>query len=165
MSEFKFSCPTCGQHLQGDDSYIGNAITCPNCKQEFTVPNPKVTTSLRIEHERWVPPPQHAHAAPATIILPSPAVPAHIPTARLAPKTSGLAIAALVLSVLEPFGCVPAIICGHIAWSKTTKNPLVKGKGLALAALIIGYTFFAVTALGLIAFFALGAFWRRGAAN
>ena len=156
MTEFKFSCPTCGQHLQGDVSYVGNAITCPNCKREFTGPNPKVTTSLRIEHERWVPPPTHAHAAPATIILPMPAGQAPIPTARRAPKTSGLAIAALVLSLAGPFGCVPAIICGHVALASIAKNPQLNGHGLALAGLILGYIFAGLSVLTVISLFVLG---------
>jgi len=30
-------------------------------------------------------------------------------------RTSGLAIASLVFSLIVPFGCLPAILCGHIA--------------------------------------------------
>jgi hypothetical protein len=54
-------------------------------------------------------------------------------------RTSGLAIASLVLSLIGPFGCIPAIVCGHIALRKIRKEPTVKGYGLALAGLIIGY--------------------------
>lgn len=54
-------------------------------------------------------------------------------------KTSGLAIASLVLSLIGPIGCIPAIVCGHIALRKIRKEPTVKGHGLALAGLIIGY--------------------------
>ncbi|MHC4282175.1 MAG: DUF4190 domain-containing protein [Planctomycetota bacterium] len=59
-------------------------------------------------------------------------------------RTSGLAIASLVLSLLIPFGCIPAIVCGHIALRKIEKDAMVQGRGLALAALIIGYVVLAL---------------------
>jgi hypothetical protein len=54
-------------------------------------------------------------------------------------RTSGLAIASLVLSLIGPVCCIPAIVCGHIALRKIRKEAAVKGYGLALAGLIIGY--------------------------
>ncbi len=54
-------------------------------------------------------------------------------------RTSGLAIASLVFSLVGPIGCIPAIICGHLALGKLKKEPGVQGRGLALAGTIIGY--------------------------
>jgi len=54
-------------------------------------------------------------------------------------RTSGLAIASLVFSLVGPIGSLPAIVCGHIALRKIRKEAAVKGRGLALAGLIIGY--------------------------
>ncbi len=54
-------------------------------------------------------------------------------------RTSGLAIASLVFSLVGPIGCIPAVICGHIALGKMKKEPTLQGRGLALAGLIIGY--------------------------
>jgi hypothetical protein len=54
-------------------------------------------------------------------------------------RTSGLAIASLIFSLVGPIGCIPAVICGHIALRKIEKGVLFKGRGLALAGLIIGY--------------------------
>ncbi|MHC4282176.1 MAG: DUF4190 domain-containing protein [Planctomycetota bacterium] len=54
-------------------------------------------------------------------------------------RTSGLAIASLVFSLIGPIGSLPAIVCGHIALRKIRKEAAVKGYGLALAGLIIGY--------------------------
>jgi len=55
-------------------------------------------------------------------------------------RTSGLAIASLVLVLaLGPVGCIPAIICGHLALRRISKEPTLQGHGLALAGLIIGY--------------------------
>ena len=50
---------------------------------------------------------------------------------------SGLAIASCILATLSlligPFGCIPAIVCGHIARKQD------KTQVLALVGLIIGY--------------------------
>ena len=54
-------------------------------------------------------------------------------------RTCGLAIASLVFSLVGPIGCIPAVICGHLALRKIEKGVLFKGRGLALAGLIIGY--------------------------
>lgn len=63
---------------------------------------------------------------------------------RSAPKTCGMAIAALVLG-LFPLTCVPSIlgiILGHIALSKIkASGGCLKGRGMAIAGLILGYVF------------------------
>ena len=60
-------------------------------------------------------------------------------------RTSGLAIASLALSVLSsvigPLGCIPGIVCGHIARRQIKKDPAIQGAGIATAGLIIGYIF------------------------
>lgn len=38
MSEFKFSCPVCGQHIAADASDSGKQIECPTCFQKIIVP-------------------------------------------------------------------------------------------------------------------------------
>ena len=61
------------------------------------------------------------------------------------PKTAEIAIASLVLGILGltcigPLGAIPAVICGHIAWSKIKNSAgTLRGEGLALAGLITGY--------------------------
>ncbi|MHC4111268.1 MAG: DUF4190 domain-containing protein [Planctomycetota bacterium] len=62
-------------------------------------------------------------------------------------QTSGLAIASLVLSLIGPIGSIPAVICGHIAMRQIRKEAAVKGRGLALAGLIIGYAVLALSIL------------------
>ena len=39
MSEFKFSCPQCGQHIQCDTLWSGRQINCPACQQPLVVPS------------------------------------------------------------------------------------------------------------------------------
>jgi len=38
MSEFKFFCPQCGQHIQCGTGYSGTQINCPVCQQVIVVP-------------------------------------------------------------------------------------------------------------------------------
>jgi len=38
MSEFKFACPVCAQHITADSSASGSEITCPTCFQKIVVP-------------------------------------------------------------------------------------------------------------------------------
>lgn len=38
MSDFKFSCPQCGQHLSGDSEWGGRQIQCPGCQATINVP-------------------------------------------------------------------------------------------------------------------------------
>lgn len=65
-------------------------------------------------------------------------------------KTAGIAIASLVLGILGltclgPLGAIPAIICGHIGWSRIKKSGgMLQGEGLALAGLITGYVGLAI---------------------
>jgi len=74
------------------------------------------------------------------------------------PTTDGFAIASLVLSILSiflgPLGCVPGIICGHIARARIRRNPNLGGDGLALAGLIVGYLFLALIVV-MVVFFCL----------
>jgi hypothetical protein len=38
MSDIKFACPDCSQHIVCDDAWCGNAINCPGCGSAFLVP-------------------------------------------------------------------------------------------------------------------------------
>jgi DNA-directed RNA polymerase subunit RPC12/RpoP len=38
MSEFKFACPVCGQHITADSTTSGGQIECPTCFQKIVVP-------------------------------------------------------------------------------------------------------------------------------
>ena len=40
MSEFRFSCPQCGQHILCDTQWSGREINCPVCQQTLVVPSP-----------------------------------------------------------------------------------------------------------------------------
>jgi hypothetical protein len=38
MSEFKFACPVCGQHITADSSTSGGKLECPTCYRKIVVP-------------------------------------------------------------------------------------------------------------------------------
>ena len=38
MNDLKFSCPSCGQHVQCDESHAGENIPCPECAHIVRVP-------------------------------------------------------------------------------------------------------------------------------
>src|SRR5580765_6836654 len=38
MSDLKFTCPSCAQHIQCDQSYAGEKIPCPSCASLVRVP-------------------------------------------------------------------------------------------------------------------------------
>jgi hypothetical protein len=69
-------------------------------------------------------------------------------------KSLGLAISSLVLSILSivigPFGCIPGIICGHLARKKADRDTKSPDRGIALAGLIIGYLFLFLIAVILV---------------
>ena len=65
-------------------------------------------------------------------------------------------MAALVLSLFGPIGCIPAIVCGHLARARFANHPQLQGKGLALAGLILGYLFLGLSLVGIGLCFVLG---------
>src|SRR5258706_13209291 len=70
-------------------------------------------------------------------------------TPPLQPKNSGLAVWSLVLGVLAivlsivcigPLFAIPAVICGHVAYSRIKRSAgALSGEGLAMGGLITGY--------------------------
>lgn len=153
MSEFKFSCPNCGQHLRADMDSVGVQYRCPACGVDFVVPNPKSATSLRLEDQLYIPPPHDAHSAPvsaasrATIPLPRPTRPAAPPAP---PKLNPLSILTVVFALIPVIGGPPAIVCGHRALREIATDPRLSGRNLAKLGLAIGYLSVTIT-LGLLA--------------
>lgn len=103
-----------------------------------------------------VPPPAAPSVSTAT---PSSAATAPAQPTTAGTRTSGLAVASLVLGIVGiflNFLSILAIIFGGIAISQTSKNPDLKGKGLAIAGLVLGI----LVAISWIALIAFGSvFW------
>jgi DNA-directed RNA polymerase subunit RPC12/RpoP len=45
MSDFRFSCPRCGQKFQGEERYAGKQMLCPGCQHLMMVPPLKSGTA------------------------------------------------------------------------------------------------------------------------
>jgi hypothetical protein len=45
MSDFKFACPVCGQHITCDAASSGSQMDCPTCFRKLVVPQAKAATS------------------------------------------------------------------------------------------------------------------------
>ena len=121
------TCSKCGT-TQAE----GNRF-CSVCGKSFADPTPAPPP---------VPPPPAPYPATAYPAAAYPAVPAPV----VAEETSGKAIASLILGIMNVFPlCIVAIVLGHISLSEIKKSAgRLKGEGLAIAGLILGY-------LGLVA--------------
>jgi prepilin-type processing-associated H-X9-DG protein len=105
----------CGKQFQAKDENVGRRFNCPNCDREVMVPKPDAN-------------------------------PYYEPTGHpIGPvKTSGNAIASLVLGILSVILClcftgIPAIICGILGISRIGKSGgRLEGKGLAIAGIVTG---------------------------
>ena len=128
MSEFKFSCPACGQNVLCDNAHSGTEIACPTCHAAIVVPQATAQPADAPVPADGPPPPWTGYNATGTV--------------QTAQRTSGLAIASLVCSLSSLVTCVgwlPGIICGHLAKSRIRRNAGLKGQGLATTGLVIGY--------------------------
>jgi hypothetical protein len=59
----------------------------------------------------------------------------------------------MVLGILWLFwiGSILAVIFGHVALSQIQKNPLIQGRGMAIAGLVLGWVGVGVLLIALIA--------------
>ena len=61
MSEFKYACPVCGQHIRCDSSQSGTQMECPTCFQKIIVPQAPtdeqkfILTGTKVGGERPLP--------------------------------------------------------------------------------------------------------------
>ncbi len=69
MSEFKFACPVCGQHITADSSATGSQLDCPTCFRKIVVPQAPGSAERKFvlsasEVTKPRPPSAHPAAAP-----------------------------------------------------------------------------------------------------
>jgi hypothetical protein len=65
MSEFKFACPVCGQHITSDSAASGSQLECPTCYRKIVVPQaPSGEQSKFILSAAQVSQPRPVSAAP-----------------------------------------------------------------------------------------------------
>lgn len=76
-----------------------------------------------------------------------------------APKTSGMATAALILAILGLCTCITApigLVLGIIALAQTNRDPQLQGRGMAIAGMIIGGLITLVALIALVVAFLIG---------
>jgi hypothetical protein len=100
MSEIKFSCPSCQQHISADAAYAGMQINCPACSSPMIVPG-----------DAMVPPPPEPVQNPVA----PPGPPSHAPASGACPSC-GNAL---------PRG---AVICTRCGYNLATKKRMVAGR-------------------------------------
>ncbi len=69
MNEFKFNCPTCGQHILANAEWVGRRINCPSCETDLTIPAPTKTAKKKTQP---VPPAPAAPRKTAAAAAPAP---------------------------------------------------------------------------------------------
>lgn len=116
MSEFKFFCPQCGQHILCDTGYSGQQINCPICQKAIVVPHPPAAAPV---------PPQ---AAPVYTPLPSAAPAAGrpyagAPVARPAAPVSSSAVKNILITVAAVLLLAALGVGGWFAYSKLSFTP------------------------------------------
>ena len=114
MSEFKYACPVCGQHIKCDSSQAGSVMDCPTCFQKIVVPQPP------------------ANADPKFILTGSKFVEKKIPDTLAkaaagspAPPEKGfpVAIVAAMLAVVLAAGAVVFVFRGKIFTTEKPPSP------------------------------------------
>jgi len=126
----------CGRQLQAKDEYAGRRTRCPDCGRELTLPGPE-TEAIEADSP---------FASPAPRRAPPPMYDEEFRGDRFdkaQPRTSGMAIASLVLGVLSfclsILTGLPAIILGIISLNKINKSRgELTGQGLAIGGLVTG---------------------------
>ncbi len=100
MSEFKFACPVCGQHITADSSTSGGQIDCPTCFQKIVVPQAPASADTKfILSAAQVAKPRPASADAASQLAPLQSSPR--------PTSLPLVAALLVAAVRGRRGAVP----------------------------------------------------------
>ena len=86
MSEFKFACPVCGQHITAGPSAVGTKIACPTCFRKIVVPQAPASADSKFilsATEADKPRPLPSGVGPSTETLPAPGTRSFIPVALI----------------------------------------------------------------------------------
>ena len=84
MSEFKFACPVCGQHITADSTAAGSKLACPTCFRKIVVPQAPASAETKFVLSAS----EATKPRATTVSAPSPLSPA--PTARRNPAVIAL---------------------------------------------------------------------------
>jgi hypothetical protein len=116
MSEFKFFCPQCGQHILCDTGYSGKQIKCPICQKAIVVPqSPAAAPVLPQAAPVYAPLPSAAPAASRSY--------AGAPVARPTAPVSTSAVKNILIIVAAVLLFAALGIGGWFAYSKLSFTP------------------------------------------
>ena len=132
----EFVCPTCRMRLDLTDIPPGAQFMCPGCSSKFFLPPQMGQAALT---------PSLGASAPTPPLSP-PLPPLGAPDYAAPRRTSGMAIASMVLSIvglliyfLFPLLLV-GVIFGFVSLSSIKRTPeRLAGRGMALAGVIVGF--------------------------
>jgi hypothetical protein len=96
MSEFKFACPVCGQHITTDSGSSGKQIGCPTCFRQIVIPQAPASEETKLI------------LSAAQVAGPRPAPSGLGEELGPRPRTSGLRIVAEVALLLVVLGSAAA---------------------------------------------------------
>src|SRR5208337_2840965 len=90
MSEFKYACPVCGQHIKCDSTQAGTTMECPTCFQKIIVPQAPASND-----QKFI-----LHGTKVGAERPLPAAVVNAPAATAPAPEKGLPWPAIVFGVL-----------------------------------------------------------------
>jgi DNA-directed RNA polymerase subunit RPC12/RpoP len=137
MSEFKYSCPVCGQHMKCDTAQAGSVMDCPTCFQKIVVPMPPMSADSKLIMTGTKFTGVVSPAAPIHPSMVGKMPPAKAPVAEDAhesePKKFPLAIVVVVVLVLAA-GAAVFLLRGKIFKSSAGAAPAVTNAAPAAAS-------------------------------
>ena len=105
MSEFKFACPVCGQHITADSSGTGSQLECPTCYRKIVVPQAPSSTDPKFI----------LSAAEANKPRPpQPSLPKLEPITQAPARSAASIVVTILLVLLLLAGAALVVFCGKI---------------------------------------------------
>lgn len=150
-------CPQCGAPNEDDAIYCGECGAVLDAEGAAPIGQHTVESetpeAMNLSDEPGTPAEEEVPPVPArrTTPPPRPVLPA-----PATPRTSGLAIASLLLgigglTILPLLGSIVAIILGYMARAEIRQRPAeLEGNGIALAGIIMGWIAVGLAVLGLV---------------
>lgn len=120
MSEFKFACPVCGQHMAADSASTGMQIECPTCFQAIIVPRaPNSQSKYLLSATQAIKPQPSKPFPPQPIPVPARARNRRVPVLAVILGTLGISALAFFL------------LSGEFVWNtRQNAEPANGGNGL-----------------------------------
>ena len=133
----------CGRRLQARDEYAGRRTKCPDCGREIVIPKPMDEPHPLADLDDW------ATGDPVAPLPPRAGIPGRSSLNNAATggpvRTSGMAIASLVLGILSLVACcilpfyfsIPGLILGALSLRKIHQSDgRLTGSGLAIGGIV-----------------------------